>query len=176
VPSRLRLRLTDCELVDGVGFGLIVDIDNPMSVPIGFAIPRVVHQVAFPEFYGETWGFEEAIAEPPPDPSLVEVTQCGPGRETAVVLEPNDRLARGWILARSPERDVTLDIVASYTQFPPDVPWQRSQVLTCFRLRAEVHDTACRVVEARETPCHAPGAIHLDVSDSVGAESPASAP
>jgi hypothetical protein len=164
----LRLRAADCELVDGIRFGLIVDIDNPGPIPIGLAIPRVVHPVEFPDFYGETWGFNEAVAEPPPDPSLVVVGECSPGHETPVVLEPNDRVTRGWILARSSERNVTLDVVASFTQFPPDLPWQRRRELTCFRLRAEVRDAACRLVEAPESPCHAPGAIYLDVSDSVG--------
>jgi hypothetical protein len=170
VPSRLRLRLAACEMVDGAHLGLIVDIDNPRPIPIGLAIPRVVHPVVFPEFYGQTWGFDEAVAEPPPNPNSVVVGECGPGPETPLVLEPSDRVTRGWILERSPEREVTLDFVASLTQFPPDTPWQRRQELTCFRLRAEVRDAACRLVEARESPCHAPGAIYLDVGDSVGVD------
>jgi hypothetical protein len=166
VPNRLRLRLAGCELVDGVRFGLIIDIDNPGPVPLGLAIPRVVRPVAFPEFYGETWGFDGAVAGPTPDPNSIVVTECGPG--PSLVLEPNDRVARGWILERSPERDVTLDVATSFTQFPPDIPWQQHRELICFRLRAEVGDAECRLVEARESPCHAPGVIHLDVGDSVG--------
>ncbi len=38
---------------------------------------RVVHPVAFPEFYGDTWGFDEAVAEPSPYLDSIEVVECG---------------------------------------------------------------------------------------------------
>ena len=167
---RLRLRPAACELVDGLRFGLIVDIDNPELVATGLVIPRVVLPVVSPQFHGETWGFDEAVAESPPDPNLVEIgeSRCGPGPETDLVLGPSEHLARGWILERSLEPDMTLEIVASVTEFSPDTPWERRRELACFRLRAEVHDAACTIIEARDSPCHAPGAIYLDVGESVG--------